>query len=93
MLRFAGQVRADRKYHRRFSSAVFYYPFNANSAVVGHFGPRLDALLPCRLATSRKPSPPSYAADDAAIIGSFDTAYVRRQVGLDPLPLLIAQPK
>ena len=33
------------------------------------------------------------AADDAAIIGSFDTAYVRRQVRFDPLPLLIAQPK
>jgi hypothetical protein len=30
------------------------------------------------------------AADDAAIIGSFDTAYVRRQVRFDPL---IAQPK
>jgi hypothetical protein len=33
------------------------------------------------------------AADDAAIIGSFDTAYVRRQVRFDPLPRLIAQPK
>ena len=30
------------------------------------------------------------AADDAAIIGSFDTAHVRRQVRFDPLPLLIA---
>ena len=30
------------------------------------------------------------AADDAAIIGSSDTAYVRRQVRFDPLPLLIA---
>ena len=33
------------------------------------------------------------AADDAAIIGSFDPAYVRRQVRFDALPLLIAQPK
>ena len=30
------------------------------------------------------------AADDAAIIGSLNTAYVRRQVRFDPLPLLIA---
>jgi hypothetical protein len=33
------------------------------------------------------------AADDAAIISSFDPAHVRRQVRFDPLPLLIAQPK
>jgi len=32
-------------------------------------------------------------ADDAAIICSLDAAYVRRQIRLDPLPLLIAQPK
>ena len=30
------------------------------------------------------------AADDAAIIGSFDAAYIRRQMRFDPLPLLIA---
>jgi hypothetical protein len=33
------------------------------------------------------------AADNAAIIGAFDTAYVRWQMRFDPLPLLIAQPK
>jgi hypothetical protein len=33
------------------------------------------------------------AADDAAIIGSFDPAHIRRQVRFDPLPLLITQPK
>jgi len=33
------------------------------------------------------------AADHAAIVRSFNTSYIRRQMGLDPLPLLIAQPK
>ena len=33
------------------------------------------------------------AADDTAIVGPLDTPYIRRQVGFDPLPLLIAQPK
>ena len=34
-----------------------------------------------------------HSADDAAIIGSFDPAYIRRPVRFDPLPLLITQPK
>jgi uncharacterized protein len=33
------------------------------------------------------------AANHAAIIRSFNTADVRRQVRFDPTPLLIAQPK
>jgi hypothetical protein len=33
------------------------------------------------------------AADDAAIVRSLDTPYIRRQVRFDPLPLLVAQPK
>jgi hypothetical protein len=31
--------------------------------------------------------------DDAAIIRSLNTAYIRRQMRFDPIPLLIAQPK
>jgi hypothetical protein len=33
------------------------------------------------------------AADDSAIVRPLDAPYIRRQVTLDPLPLLIAQPK
>src|SRR6478735_1460982 len=33
------------------------------------------------------------AADHAPVVCSLDAAHVRRQVGLDPTPLLIAQPK
>jgi hypothetical protein len=33
------------------------------------------------------------AADDATIILSLDTSHIGRQVRLDPLPLLVAQPK
>jgi hypothetical protein len=33
------------------------------------------------------------AADDAAIILSFDTTHIGWQAGFDPLPLLVAQPK
>jgi uncharacterized protein len=33
------------------------------------------------------------AADDAAIVRPLDAPDIRRQVRLDPLPLLIAQPK
>jgi hypothetical protein len=33
------------------------------------------------------------AADDTPIVRSLDTAHIRRQMRLDPLPLLIAQPK
>jgi hypothetical protein len=33
------------------------------------------------------------AADDAAIIDPLDTPYICRQTRLDPLPLLIAEPK
>jgi len=33
------------------------------------------------------------AADDSAIVRSLDAPDIRRQVRLDPLPLLIAQPK
>src|SRR6266536_1911908 len=33
------------------------------------------------------------AADDAAIVRPLDAPYIRRQVGFDPIPLLIAQPK
>jgi hypothetical protein len=32
-------------------------------------------------------------ADDAAIIRSLNTADIRRQVRLNPIPLFIAQPK
>jgi hypothetical protein len=32
-------------------------------------------------------------ADDAAIIRSLNTANIRRQVRLDPIPLFITQPK
>jgi hypothetical protein len=32
------------------------------------------------------------AADHAAIVRSLDTSYIRRQMGFDPLPLLITQP-
>jgi hypothetical protein len=33
------------------------------------------------------------AADHTTIIRSLDTSYIRRQMGFDPLPLLIAQPE
>jgi hypothetical protein len=33
------------------------------------------------------------AADDAPIVRSLDTSNIRRQMWLDPLPLLITQPK
>jgi hypothetical protein len=33
------------------------------------------------------------AADHAAIVRSLDTSYIRRQMGFDPLPLLITQPE
>ena len=33
------------------------------------------------------------AADDSAIVRSLDAPDIRRQVRVDPLPLLIAQPK
>ena len=33
------------------------------------------------------------AADDAAIVLPFDTTYIGWQMGFDPLPLLVAQPK
>jgi hypothetical protein len=33
------------------------------------------------------------AADDAAIVRPLDAPDIRRQVRVDPLPLLIAQPK
>jgi uncharacterized protein len=33
------------------------------------------------------------AADDAAIVLPFDTTYTGWQMGFDPLPLLVAQPK
>jgi len=33
------------------------------------------------------------AADDAAIVLSLDTTHIGWQVGFDPLPLLVAQPK
>jgi hypothetical protein len=33
------------------------------------------------------------ATDDAAIVRPFDAPYIRRQVGFNPIPLLIAQPK
>ena len=33
------------------------------------------------------------AADDAAIICTLNAANIRRQMGLDPLPLFIVQPK
>jgi hypothetical protein len=33
------------------------------------------------------------AADDAPIVRSLDTSYIRGQMRLDPPPLLIAQPK
>jgi uncharacterized protein len=33
------------------------------------------------------------AADDPSIVRSLDTSYIRWQMRLDPLPLLIAQPK
>jgi hypothetical protein len=33
------------------------------------------------------------AADNAAIVLPLDTAYIGWQVGFDPLPLLVAQPK
>jgi hypothetical protein len=33
------------------------------------------------------------AADDASIVGTLDTTNIRRQMWLDPLPLLVAQPK
>jgi hypothetical protein len=33
------------------------------------------------------------AADDAAIILTFDTTHIGWQAGFDPLPLLVAQPK
>ena len=55
-------VRADGKYHRRFSSAVFYYPFNADSAVVGRFGPHLDApTFLCPSQTCRRIKPDGIA--------------------------------
>jgi len=33
------------------------------------------------------------SADDAPVVGSLNTSYVRRQTWFDPLPLLIAQPE
>jgi uncharacterized protein len=33
------------------------------------------------------------ATDNAAIVNSLDTSHIRRQMRLNPLPLLIAQPK
>ena len=33
------------------------------------------------------------AADHAAIVRSLDTSYIRRQMGFDPIPLLITQPE
>jgi hypothetical protein len=33
------------------------------------------------------------AADDTAIILSFDSTHIGWQAGFDPLPLLVAQPK
>jgi len=33
------------------------------------------------------------SADDAPIVRSLDTSNIRRQMWLDPLPLLITQPK
>jgi hypothetical protein len=33
------------------------------------------------------------AADDAPIVHPFDASHIPRQMRLDPLPLLIAQPK
>jgi hypothetical protein len=33
------------------------------------------------------------AADDAPIIRSLNTSYICRQMGLHPIPLLVAQPK
>jgi hypothetical protein len=33
------------------------------------------------------------AADDTAVVHSFLTANIRRQIWLDPLQLLVAQPK
>jgi len=33
------------------------------------------------------------AADDASIICTLDTTDIRRQMRLDPPPLLVAQPK
>jgi hypothetical protein len=33
------------------------------------------------------------SADDAAIIHAIDTAHIRRQMRLDPRPLLVAQPE
>jgi hypothetical protein len=33
------------------------------------------------------------AADDAAVVHPLDAPHIRRQVKLNPLPLLIAQPK
>jgi hypothetical protein len=33
------------------------------------------------------------AADDAAVVRPLDAPYIRRQMRLDPSPLLIAQPK
>jgi hypothetical protein len=32
-------------------------------------------------------------ADDPAIINTLDATYIRRQMRLDPRPLLVAQPK
>jgi hypothetical protein len=33
------------------------------------------------------------AANDAPIVRSLNTSHIRRQMGLNPIPLLIAQPK
>jgi hypothetical protein len=33
------------------------------------------------------------ATDNAPIVCTFDTSHIRRQMRLNPLPLLIAQPK
>jgi hypothetical protein len=33
------------------------------------------------------------ATDNAPIVGTLDASHVRRQMRLNPLPLLIAQPK
>jgi hypothetical protein len=33
------------------------------------------------------------AADDASIICTLHPTYIRRQMRLDPMPLLVAQPK
>ena len=55
----------------------------------------------CRRAILRRAIAPATAAfqyvhdatDHLAIIRALDTAHIRRQMGLDPLSLLIAEPK